>query len=1181
MESKQNFRRFWWPSHMSQQATLWVILLIISSSFLLAWHLSADLGEKAGKEVQRFGMAISQNIANQLVYPLSTGDIDGAQRELLAEAAYSQADEIFVYDEQGRLLIQVLAGGVATDFSQIDSVPLPSRSDINSVDVTQEGFSIWVPIGDHSAPLAWLNTRYKFEANALVREEMAKYFLESIIFLALAVWLTVIVLRRPVDAIEQATEFISQLDVSRGEKLPVKTGTIEIRHLYQALNHVSHKLHEQEYQMQVRRGRLARAACVAGVGMWDWDARERIFYWSNDKGELSQCQAHQLENAFEDELLSRVPSTDRDKVYGALFDVINGGSSISIDHQLLDTRGEVKVVQHQIEVIRDEEDNIVRLTGTILDVSERKNTELELKKKNRQILDILENTTDGYLSVDGDWKIEYINPQGRRMFNVDSETIEGESLWNLLGPLGESFKEGIKHAMQTAEVVELTSHCPVCQRWLEMRAHPKERGLTIYFRDVTDARLAVESLRASEEQIRTILDNVLDAIITLDAHGVIKTFNQAARNIFGYEADEVVGKSINILMPEETAASHSAYLRNYVASSEKPEFGNREFVAKRKDGTLFPVEIKITDMTVRGQVFLVGIIRDVTIRKQAEENMRLSEEVFANSLEGIVVADRKKHILRANYAFSNITGYVVSDFAGKGLDQILSDQTDPALNRSIWQAVDRRGQWKGEISGSRKNGEHYRAWVAVSMVKDSDDQVSHYIVVINDITEIKEAQSKIHQLVNFDALTGLPNRSLFTDRLAQGIAQADRSKSKLALLRVDLDRFKSFNDTIGHGSGDQLLRRVAERLSENVRQCDTVARLSGDEFAVMLTNLSTDNDAALVSRKILSVFEQPFEVDEHEVFVTASVGVARYPNDASNSDELMKRAGAAMHHVKEHGRNAYRFYTDDMDSSAFEHLVLENSLRRALERDEFVLFYQPQLDISTGRIIGVEALIRWQHPDLGMVSPAQFIPLLEETGLILSVGNWVLQTACRQAQLWADMGYESVRMAVNLSPRQIDQRNLVETVAEAIAMSGLDPHRLDLEITESCLMKDVKQSAQMLAELRRMEVTISIDDFGTGYSSLSYLTRFPVNTLKIDRSFVKDVTVDEGDASLAKAIISMAHSLQLKVLAEGVETPEQLEFLNQRRCDEVQGFLFSKPLPADEVVTLFDRDMRTLLCSNS
>ncbi len=1060
----RKLRRYLWPDHLGRQAMLAVVLLISATTFVFSWHVAEELREEVASAFQRYAVATSRNLANHIAYPVLNGDLEGAQQELVAELGTGQADEAYLYNAQGELLFKILGARVAQrDKGAVPGVSLPESTLEPSLEYVDGDLSVWVPVGGDQV-LAWLRVTYRPGIDASARDLALYHLFEALLVALGATLLTGFLLRRPVASITKAAQFAERLDVSRGDVLGIETNTVEIRYLYEALNRASKKLHDQAQEVEESRHRLARAQQVAGLEMWEWDAVGEVLYWSNDMSNISQTPAENIEEAFTQEVLAKVSEADRKQVFDALFNVLNGGDSVVVDHHVMSADDEHSIVRLHIDVERNSEGEVVRVIGISQDVSER-------------------------------YRVE-------------------------------------------------------------------------------------EELRSSEAQTRTILNSVQDAIVTIDYQGVIQTFNQSAELIFGYEGEEIVGQNISILMADEVKESHAHHVKTYQPGKGRPLLSGREFVAKRKDGTFFPVEINISDVRVNDQVFIVGIIRDITLRKQAEENMRLSEQVFANSVEGIVVADKDKKILRANFSFSNITGYLMSDFACKGLDCILDSQTGHAASDEIWRTVQRDGQWKGEVQGSRKNGERYLAWMAIVETKDSGGNVTHYIVVINDISEIKEAQTRIHHLANFDSLTNLPNRSLFQDRLIQGVAQAARSDKKLALLRVDLDRFKTLNETMGHGSGDQLLKCVAERLNSVVRKCDTVGRLSGDEYALMLTNLGTDKDAAHVSRKILSVFESPFEVAGQEVYVTASIGVALYPNDADNADDLIKHAGAAMHHVKDHGRNAYRFYTGDLDASAFEHLVLENSLRRALGREEFVLFYQPQLDLNSGKIIGVEALIRWNHPDLGMVSPAQFIPLLEETGLILPVGDWVLHTACQQAQAWMEAGFDFVRMAVNLSPRQIDQTTLVDTVAEALNSSGLDPRRLDLEITESSLMSDVEQSVRMLSELQQMKVNISIDDFGTGYSSLSYLTRFPINTLKIDRSFVKDVTDDMDDANLARAIITMGHSLKLKVLAEGVETPEQLEFLRQHGCDEVQGFLFSKPLPAEEVVSLFDSEMRSLLCVN-
>ncbi len=1064
MRLSRQLRHYLWPSQLGRQAMLLVVLLISATIFLFSWHVTAEVREEAAAAFQRYAIAISKNLASHVNYPLLNSDLEGAQRELLAELGSGQADEVYLYDGAGNLLFKVLGATRLAQSGEEEGVSQPPVDGGLRVESRDGVLSVWVPVGDGPL-LAWLKVGFQPASSSMVSELASYHLLEALLVTLGATLLMGVLLRRPIVLITKAAQFAERLDSSRGEVLQVDSGTAEINYLYEALNRASLKLHHQAQEVAESRSRLARAQQVAGLGMWEWDAAAEVLYWSNDMNEIRQTQAADIETAFSQEVLAKVSEDDQKKVFEALFGVLNGGESVTVDHHVAAEGEGQKVLRHHIDVARDSHGEIVRVIGIFQDISER-------------------------------YMVE-------------------------------------------------------------------------------------EALRSSEAQTRTILNSVQDAIITIDYRGTIHTFNNSAEMIFGYEADEIIGQNINLLMADELRESHARHIRTYRPGKGRPLLSGKEFVAKRKDGSFLPVEINISDVQVDDQVLIVGIIRDITIRKQAEENMRLSEQVFANSVEGIVVADENKNILRANLSFSNITGYLVSDFVDKGLDSILDSQADGISTEEIWQIVRRDGRWKGEVQGSRKNGETYLAWMAIVATKDSAGSVSHYIVVINDMSEIKEARSRIHHLVNFDSLTNLPNRSLFQDRLVQGVAQAARSGRKLALLRVNLDRFKTLNETMGHNSGDLLLKCVAERLHGAVRKCDTVGRLGGDEYALMLTNLGTDKDAALVSRKILAVFESPFDLLGQEVYVSASIGVALFPNDADNADDLVKHAGAAMYHVKEHGRNAYRFYTGDLDASAFEHLVLENSLRRALEREEFVLFYQPQLDLHSGRVIGVEALIRWQHPDLGMVSPAQFIPLLEETGLILSVGNWVLHTACRQAQSWAEAGYGGIRMAVNLSPRQIDQSSLVETVADALESSRLDPKLLDLEITESSLMGDVEQSVRMLAELQQMEVSISIDDFGTGYSSLSYLTRFPIDTLKIDRSFVKDVTEDPDDATLARAIITMGHSLKLKVLAEGVESPEQLEFLRQHGCDEVQGFLFSKPLPAEEVVSLFDSEMRALLCTNA
>ncbi len=436
--------------------------------------------------------------------------------------------------------------------------------------------------------------------------------------------------------------------------------------------------------------------------------------------------------------------------------------------------------------------------------------------------------------------------------------------------------------------------------------------------------------------------------------------------------------------------------------------------------------------------------------------------------------------------------------------------------------------------------------------------------LVREIERIEtEAKETIHRLTFMDTLTGLPNRLLFHDRLTHALAAARRKQRHLAVLVVDLDRFNLINDTLGHETGDLLIRAISERLKSCLRDCDTVARLGGDEFTVLLTEIANVEDALLVAQRIVDELSCAFTIDERELLLTTSIGISLYPADGEDSMALVKNANAALYRAKENG-NTYQHYAPAMNATSAERLALDNSLRRALERNELLLYYQPQLDLRTGNIVGAEALIRWRHPDLGLVSPAKFIPLAEDTGLIIPITEWVLKTACEQTMAWHREGYDGLRISVNLSGKHFRHRNLGHTITKALEETGLPPSCLELELTESILMENQDSTIEILRLLNYLGIQFSIDDFGTGYSSFSYLKRFPINTVKVDQSFVRDLTASPDDAAIVTAIIAMAHRMRLKVLAEGVETAEQLAFLTAHACDEMQGYFFSRPVPPDE-----------------
>jgi diguanylate cyclase (GGDEF)-like protein/PAS domain S-box-containing protein len=681
--------------------------------------------------------------------------------------------------------------------------------------------------------------------------------------------------------------------------------------------------------------------------------------------------------------------------------------------------------------------------------------------------------------------------------------------------------------------------------------------------DMIDVLRIESALQGSESSYRQLVEMAPD-LICLCQQGEISLINSPGATMLGsWNPEVLIGRPFRGFVHPDFHDLLLDDLRGLVA-----ERSGVLIKLIRADDTEIIVEAAARILAFEGQDAVMIVARDVTERVRAEEGLRLAATVFETTAEAIMVTDANNRIKAVNPAFTAITGYAAEEVIGKDPQILSSGHHDSDFYQEIWSSLQTPGWWEGEIWNRRKNGEVFPEWLYITAIRDDQNNIIEFVGVFSDITQRKQSEEKIRRQANYDALTGLPNRALFFDRLRAAIATARREKGQVALLFIDLDRFKVVNDTLGHTIGDRLLEQTAARLIACVREVDTVARLGGDEFTMILQDVARGEDAAIVAEKIIESLSEPFWIDGNEVFIGGSVGITLYPSDAGDAVTMLRNADMAMYRSKQAGRSVYRFFTKEMDAQVLMRMDLEKDMRRALERGEFVVYYQPIVDLDSGAVTSAEALLRWVHPERGLVSPGEFIPLAEETGLIGPLGEWVLYQACAGAKAWQDAGLSSVGVSVNLSSRQLKRGLTRDTIAKVLRETALEPRFLTFEITETLIMEDTKDAVAWLDSIKEMGIHLSVDDFGTGYSSLSYLKRFPVDVVKIDRAFVRDVTVDPDDAALIEAILAMTHSLNLKVVAEGVEKQDQLDLLRARGCDMVQGFYFSKPVPFEEFLAV-------------
>ncbi len=698
--------------------------------------------------------------------------------------------------------------------------------------------------------------------------------------------------------------------------------------------------------------------------------------------------------------------------------------------------------------------------------------------------------------------------------------------------------------------------------------------------EIEERKQVERILRESTARYHAVTQSANDAIVTADSEGRVVGWNRRAEAMFGYAEHEILGQPLTILIPERHRDAHHRGMSRILAGGSSRVIGKAfETEGLRKDSNEFPIELSLAQWEVGDNRFVSGTIRDISERVSTEQHLRVAATTF-EAQDGVTITDANKVILRVNRAFTEITGYTAEEVVGKTPHMLSSGRHDADFYNAMWDSLARTGNWQGEIWNRRKTGEIFPEWLSITAVRGAHGEITNYVGTFADITERKAAENEIAQLAFYDQLTGLPNRRLLLDRLRHALAGCLRSKRSGALLFLDLDNFKTLTDTLGHDVGDQLLREAAARLSSCVRQSDTVARLGGDEFVAVLEDLDGPDEHHLAAMqteslalKIQAALNRPYLLEvaalndtirQRSHHCSSSIGIALFDGDPISAEELMKRADTAMYQAKAAGRNALRFFDPEMQAAVTARAVMEADLRRALGENQFVLHYQAQID-SIGDVTGAEALVRWRHPERGLVYPAEFIPLAEETGMILDLGRWVIETGLRQLADWAavpDLAH--LTLAVNVSAQQFRRKDFVGEVLALIATTGADPRHLKLELTESLLVHDVQDVIEKMHQLKEHGVSFALDDFGTGYSSLAYLKRMPLDQLKIDQSFIRDLLDDGNDAVIARAVVALARSLGIGVIAEGVETRSQRDFLAHAGCHDYQGFLFSAPLPTED-----------------
>ncbi|MEX0958502.1 MAG: EAL domain-containing protein [Burkholderiales bacterium] len=843
------------------------------------------------------------------------------------------------------------------------------------------------------------------------------------------------------------------------------------------------------------------------------------------------------------------------------------------------------------------------------DISDRKAAAETARQAEAHALEILESITDAFFSLDRDWCFTYVNNRAEELLLHDKASLLGCNVWEKFPEaVGSRFYDEYHRAFAEQTAVQFEEYYPPLSTWFEVRAYPRENGLSVYFRDITARKRAQERLAmehavtgalagggSPQSVVSRILQTVCetmgwacggcwlvdaadDSLECFELWGLDtppirrflgfcrnKAFNPGPKGPLG----QILRTGAPVWIPDidsendmvraeiaKEAGLHSSFAFPMIASGTT--LGVMEFFSANRqqpDEDLLALSVS-----------LGNAIGSYWMRKMAEGAAHLRQRALESSVNGIVITDptRPDHPIEyVNPAFERITGYTQDEVIGRNCRFLQGEEHEQPEVARIRSAVLAHSQVQVTLRNFRKDGTLFWNELHIAPVRDESGGVVRFIGVLNDVTERKRYEAELEYRATHDALTGLANRNLFKDRLHYAIAYGQRHERTVGIVTINLDNFTLINDSFGHDVGDTVLRNAASRLAASVRQTDTAARLGGDEFGLLFSDVEDADAISQLAERVFSILSKAIWIDGQEIFLTCSAGISVFPSDAKDADTALRNADIALHRAKAAGRNAFEFYTAETNARSIERLSLATGLRRALEREEFCLYFQPQIDIRTGALSGVEALVRWRHPEHGLMSPGQFIPVAEDTGLIVPIGQWVLRTACERARHMIDALGHPLTMSVNLSARQFRQTDLATFIGNTLSSAGLPAEALELELTESTVALDTSFAAQTMETLKSQGIRIAIDDFGTGYSSLSHLKRFPVDRLKIDMSFVSGITSDPDDAAICRTVIALGKNLDMHVIAEGVETAPQLAFLREHGCNEAQGFLFGRPMPED------------------